>query len=187
MSRAAKIALRPDVEMTQGALDATKLTRAEIEAGKPFEQAARQILELMQGRLLVGHNAKAMDWAWLRSSMARIGVELPGPDGLVLDSMLIAADKPAKRYNLATLAAKHGVTNPHAHDAEADAVTTAKVFLAETQSQGLVTVGDAWTAQARGEVKWAERVKRIVAWKAEQARKGKAGGAKAAHKGIAAN
>jgi DNA polymerase III alpha subunit (gram-positive type) len=154
------IKISPDATPEQGALDAMKKTVEQVKKGIPFEQAAKEILELMQGRVLVGHNAKQADWAWLRSSMARLGVDMPGPQGLILDTMLIAANTPAKSYKLAKLAEKHDVVNEQAHTAIHDAVTTAKVFLKEIEAQGLETIGAVMDAQKKGEANWAERRRR---------------------------
>lgn len=149
--RSGTIDVNPTVGIDPRAQEITGLT-PQTQAGAPrFERAARQILELMQGRVLVGQSAVSRDWAWLQSNFSRLGVNLPGPRGLILDTHLLSFNRSPGGSGLAGLARELGVRQRNHHSARYDAETAGDVFFAMMRASGARTLGQAFELQQRGD------------------------------------
>ena len=93
-----------------------------------IEEVMKQFLEFIgEEQVLLGHNLR-FDYSFLKTSAKRQGIAFQKKG---LDTLLIArkvlTDLPQKK--LADLSAYYGITNPRAHRAFEDAITTAKVYL----------------------------------------------------------
>ncbi|MBW8483666.1 exonuclease domain-containing protein [Actinomadura parmotrematis] len=103
------------------------LTR-EVLAGAPtFEQVAGDLAGLLEGRVLVAHNAP-FDHAFLTGEFGRAGV--PSPIGSWLCTLMLSRRLalPTPNLKLGTLAAHYGVGHARAHDALEDTRALAGVF-----------------------------------------------------------
>lgn len=128
--RSGTIAIRPDASLSDWVQRNAGLTPRALAGAPRFEQVAGQILELMQGRVLVGQSAIKKDWGWLRSNFARLGVTLPGPERLILDTHLLSFNHFAAGAGLKDLARHFRVRQSNHHNARYDAQATGDVFFA---------------------------------------------------------
>lgn len=144
------IPIKPDVEIHPKVQQLTKLTPAKLANAPRFESAAKQILKLMKGRVLIGQSAVAKDWSWLKSNYARIGVDMPGPRRLIMDTHLLSFNHFDKGAGLAALTQHFRVKQRNHHDAKYDAMATGDVFFAMMRKAGIKTLGQAMAAQEQG-------------------------------------
>jgi len=149
--RSGTIAIKPDVALSSWVQNNTGLTPTTLASAPRFEQAARQILQLMQGRVLIGQSAVKMDWSWLQSNYARLGVDLPGPDRLILDTHYLSFNHFPQGGGLKGMSAHFGVNQSNHHNARYDAEATGDIFFAMMRKPGgATTLGQAFTLQQQG-------------------------------------
>jgi DNA polymerase III epsilon subunit-like protein len=152
--RSGTIDIRPDVPIAPEVRKLTKLDADKLRSAPRFEQAAKQILELMQGRVLIGQSAAKHDWAWLQSNFRRLGVNLPGPRGLVLDTYLLSFNTDPGGRGLVDLARQLDVRGRPGHvhhHAGHDAELAGDVFFSMMLRSRVRTLGDAFALQAQGD------------------------------------
>lgn len=103
------------------------LMRQRRQGAPRFEQVLPGLLELLDGRVLVAHNA-SFDHGFLAAEAARAGTSLPTRQRLctLASSRRLGVDVPDHR--LGTLAAHWTVPHDKAHDALADATALVGVF-----------------------------------------------------------
>jgi DNA polymerase-3 subunit epsilon len=103
------------------------LTRERLAGAPRFDEIAPRLLEVLDGRILVAHNA-AFDHGFLAAEAERAGVALPVRQRLctVALSRRLGIDVPDHR--LATLAGYWGVPQQRAHDAQDDALVLSRVL-----------------------------------------------------------
>lgn len=97
-------------------------------AGAPkFEDVAPQLMEMLDGRTMVAHNA-SFDHGFLKLEAMRAGLDMPTKQRLctVALSRRLQVDLP--NHKLATLAAHWKVLQSNAHDAYDDAVVVSQIF-----------------------------------------------------------
>jgi len=151
--RSGSIPIRPTVSIDPQARRVTGLTNKKLANAPRFEDAASKILELMKGRVLVGQSAIRMDWSWLQSSFARLGVSLPRPKRMILDTYLLSFNHFPHGAGVAKLSETFGVKQQHHHDARYDAEATAGVFWKLLKKNNVRTLGDAFALQHQGHFK----------------------------------
>ena len=90
--------------------------------GKPiFKECANELAELMEGAVIVGHNARKFDMPLLQNEFYRCGISPPKPL-VVLDTLeAVRRLKIPRPHNLGAQCARHGIDLSNAHDAAADA------------------------------------------------------------------
>jgi DNA polymerase III epsilon subunit len=117
----------PGREMDPAAAQVSGIT-AEMLAGKPrFEEVADGFLALLDGAIIVAHNAE-FDMAFLQYKLEKMGrTQLPNP---VMDTLELARaqDDPGP-FTLGILANRLGIEGPHAHRALDDARMAGQVLL----------------------------------------------------------
>jgi len=145
------IDIRPDVAIEPVVQRITGLTPAKLANAARFEHVASQILTLMQGRVLVGQGAIKNDWGWLQSNFARLGVDLPGPRGLILDTHLLSFHSFPQGTGLKNLVQHYQVEKGRNHNAGYDAAAAGAVRHAMLRERGAATLGDAFRLQAQGQ------------------------------------
>jgi DNA polymerase-3 subunit epsilon len=116
----------PGRDISPGAFRINQIT-AELLAGAPsFKSAASPLLDLMQGAVLVAHNA-AFDLGFLAAELDLAG--LPSPDGPVVDTLTLVRRVYAFRRNsLSAVADALAVETGPAHRAMGDVWTTCQVL-----------------------------------------------------------
>ena len=90
--------------------------------GKPiFKECANELSELMDGAVIVGHNARRFDMPLLQNEFYRCGISPPKPL-VVLDTLeAVRRLKIPRPHNLGAQCARHGIDLSNAHNAAADA------------------------------------------------------------------
>lgn len=139
------IDIKPTIPVAAVVARITGITSERLGQAQPLEAHAKKILELMQGRILVGHDAIRADWPWLQSNFARLGVHLPGPKGLIADTRLSSFTIEPLGLGLRALGDRFQVNvaaDGRFHDAGYDAVATAAAMQGVAAHHGSATLGD---------------------------------------------
>lgn len=118
--------VNPERPISPGAARVNGLSDAQVVQAPVFAEIAPQVFALLDGSLLLCHNA-TFDLDFIDSEFARLDLTFR-PAG-VIDTLVLA-----RRFfhfptnNLSSLAARFGVKTPDAHRALGDALTTLFVF-----------------------------------------------------------
>lgn len=145
------ILIRPDSPIPSAITQLTGLDAKKLAKAPRFEQVAGQLLKLMQGRILVGQSAIKKDWSWLQSNFARLGVDLPRPRRMILDTYLLSYNRFPQGSGVAKMSEHYGVkASGHLHDAMTDAELTGKILYKQLAEGGARTLGDAFRLQHQG-------------------------------------
>ncbi|MFB7615344.1 exonuclease domain-containing protein [Kitasatospora sp. NPDC056181] len=128
-------ALRPEAEFCTlldplgpvGPTHVHRIAQADVEGAPRFREIAPRLLELLAGRVLVGHHVTC-DHAFLDREFARIGVPLP-PVPLLCTMRLARTHLPqARGFGLVACAEAAGLGGFPAHTALGDARATAELL-----------------------------------------------------------
>lgn len=92
-----------------------------------FEQVAQRLALLLNGRILVAHNAQ-FERRFLENEFGRAGIQLPGGNWIVDTQNLSRKLLPGAPMRLSSCLEVIGVKNALAHTALADAVATGQLF-----------------------------------------------------------
>ncbi len=103
------------------------LTRERLAAAPPFADIAPDLLKVLDGRILVAHNA-AFDHRFLAAEADRIGVALPVTQRLCTLALSRRLGIDVPNHQLATLAGYWGVAQEQAHDAADDVLVLSRVL-----------------------------------------------------------
>ena len=127
-------------------LPAHQLLPGEVAGGLTLAAALEQVLMRLEGGVLLVHFA-ALDVELLRRACAACGQTRPKPpvvDTVRLLEHVAQAEypKPAPPSNLAAARARYGLPPVDEHDALADALATAELFLVLRHRLGAGTVGE---------------------------------------------
>jgi DNA polymerase-3 subunit epsilon len=118
--------VNPGRPISPGAARVNGLSDEQVRQAPPFSEIAPQLLALLDGAVLLCHNAP-FDLSFLEAEFSRLGQ--PCPPLSVIDTLAIA-----RRYfsfpsnSLSAIAAYLEIENPQAHRALGDAATTLQVF-----------------------------------------------------------
>jgi DNA polymerase III subunit epsilon len=107
----------------------TGITQAMVDAAPPPAEVLPELAELLDGRVLVAHNAR-FDVGVLRQAFERAGLDWPDPPTLCTVALARRFAPLARRRGLASLAGALGVEVDEVHRALPDALTCARVFCA---------------------------------------------------------
>ena len=143
--------VRPGVPIPVRATHIHRIDDAAVAAAPPFVELAPTLREMLDGRVVVGHNI-AFDLAVLRHEAAR--AHLPWRDPAALDVGLLfgSLEPSASDLRLETLAARLGVPATGRHYALGDALMAAAILaklLARLRELDLRTLGEAQVFAAR--------------------------------------
>ncbi|MEV8127341.1 TerD family protein [Streptomyces sp. NPDC085944] len=109
------------------------LTAERLRGAPAFGQVAERIGALLEGRVLVAHNAQ-FDYDFLAHEFARAGLRLPVARRLCTLALNRRIDPPTDDLKLGTLAAHYGVPRLKAHDALDDTRVLAGVLRASLRA-----------------------------------------------------
>jgi DNA polymerase-3 subunit epsilon len=130
--------INPEREIDEGATKVHGWTWDQLKDKPLFSQVADELLEFVQGAVLVIHNAE-FDLGFIDDELRRIGrPSLRSQVGSVIDSLATARDlHPGQRNSLDALCQRYGVRNEHRvlHGALLDAQLLADVYLSMTRGQ----------------------------------------------------
>ena len=122
--------INPNRRISAGVTALTGISQAMVQDQPSFDQAAADVLALLQGAVVIGHNVR-FDLSFLLREFARIGVDLPQTldNAPVLDTVRIARRRFGRGGNgLQRLCLRLGYQPQVAHRALADVVTTWEVL-----------------------------------------------------------
>lgn len=107
--------------------DVHGITPTNLVGAPTFEHVARRFAEVLNGRVIVAHNA-SFEYNFLTNEFGRLGIELADGNWL-LDTMVLARQfMPGQPVSLKNVLSIMGIENRAAHTALADAEATAAVL-----------------------------------------------------------
>ncbi|EFE66218.1 conserved hypothetical protein [Streptomyces viridosporus ATCC 14672] len=112
-----------------GPVEVHGLTVERLQGAPTFDQVAGRIGAMLQGRVLVAHNAQ-FDYDFLAHEFARARMWLPVSQRLCTLALNRQVDPPTDDMKLGTLAAHYGVSRQRAHDALDDTRVLAGILRA---------------------------------------------------------
>ena len=140
--------LNPGMPMHPEVIAIHGITNEMVATAPSFGQILPQLLALLDGCVLVAHNAE-FDLGFLRSEVAQCGLRLP--EYTVLDTLKLARKNGCfARNNLGTIATSLGIDAAGAHRALADVRMTQKVlycFLRDFMRAGVTTLEEVQQCQ----------------------------------------
>jgi len=141
--------INPQRPMGAGAFAVHGIADEMLRDAPPFEQVAEDVLELVEGAVLVGHNTP-FDLGFLAEELGRLGLSLP--PFVALDTLRLARHAYRLRsYSLGSVAEALGVdVRGHAHRAMSDVLLTRAVFqrlVDDLWREGFRTINDLLRAQ----------------------------------------
>jgi DNA polymerase-3 subunit epsilon len=104
-----------------------------------FDHVAADVLERLEGRVFVAHNAR-FDWGWVSRQLAEAIGEVPKAELLCTVKMTRRLLPRLRRRNLDAVARHFGIDVADRHRAHGDALATARILirlLDEAGRQGL--------------------------------------------------
>lgn len=97
------------------------ISDSDVKNKEIFKFHAKEIFDLMDGAIIVGHNARRFDMPLLENEFFRCGISPPKPK-VILDTLeCVRRLKIPRPHNLGAQCAAHGIDLKNAHDAAADA------------------------------------------------------------------
>ncbi len=135
--------VRPPVPMSKGAIKVTGLTNEQLESAPVFADVADQVRAVLDGAVMVAHNAP-FDLAYLHREYEAMGSSLPPPvtvDTLEMSRRLFAFSK----NNLVAVCQKFGIQAAPSHRALDDAHACHQVYRHMCElldPHGTVTIGE---------------------------------------------
>jgi len=117
----------------------TGISNRMVSSAPFFDHIAAAVLERLEGRIFVAHNAR-FDWGWVSQQLAEALGEVPNVERLCTVQMARRLLPRLRRRNLDELARHYGIAVADRHRAHGDALATARILirlLDEAGRQGL--------------------------------------------------
>ena len=117
----------------------TGISNGMVSSAPFFDHIADDVLERLEGRIFVAHNAR-FDWGWVSRQLAEAVGEVPNVERLCTLQMVRRLLPRLRRRNLDTVARHYGIEIADRHRAHGDALATARILiqlLDEAGRQGL--------------------------------------------------
>jgi DNA polymerase III subunit epsilon len=121
--------VRPQMPLMRGIQRFTGITQAMASSAPEPEEVLPRVAELLEGRVLVAHNAQ-FDRRALRQAFERVGLRWPRPPVVCTVQMARRFAPLVRERKLAPLAAALGIEVREVHRALPDAVTCAQILCA---------------------------------------------------------
>ena len=121
--------VRVERPLSRGIQRFTGITQGMVDAAPPPDEVLPELAELLEGRVLVAHNAR-FDRGVLEQAFERVGLHWPEPPVLCTVQLARRFAPLARRRTLAPLADSLGIEVREVHRALPDALTCARVFCA---------------------------------------------------------
>lgn len=136
--------VRVERPLSRGIQRFTGITQGMVDGAPPPEEVLPEIADLLDGRVLVAHNAR-FDVGVLKQAFERAGLDWPRPPVLCTVQLARRFAPLARKRGLAPLAGSLGIEVEEVHRALPDALTCARVFCAlfPRLCANAVTLGDA--------------------------------------------
>ena len=118
------ILVNPQRPIPSGASNVHGIYDSDVKSEPVFKHFAEKIANLIEGSVIVGHNARRFDMPLLENEFFRCGINPPKPIA-VLDTLeMVRRLKIPRPHNLGAQCARHGIDLSNAHDAAADAAAS---------------------------------------------------------------
>lgn len=118
------VLVNPQRPIPMGASRVHGIYESDVKTEPVFKHFAAKLFELMDGAVIVGHNARKFDMPLLDNEYYRCGMVPPKPL-VVLDTLeMVRRLKVPRPHNLGAQCAQHGIDLSNAHDAAADAAAS---------------------------------------------------------------
>ena len=119
-----EILVNPQRPIPSGASNVHGIYDSDVRSKPIFKEFTNEIVEMMNGAIVVGHNARKFDMPLLENEFYRCGVSPPKPK-VILDTLeTVRRLKIPRPHNLGAQCARHGIDLRNAHDAAADAAAS---------------------------------------------------------------
>jgi DNA polymerase-3 subunit epsilon len=143
--------VNPGVPIPPAATAIHGIADAMVRDAPGFAEVARELVPLLDGMVLVGHNV-AFDAAMLRREAATAGIAWPDPPTLCLAQLEAVLEPDAGAFDLDTIARRLDVDVHGRHTALGDALVSAEILfhmLPRLAARGVTTFGAAVAFAAR--------------------------------------
>ena len=118
------VLVNPQRPIPMGASRVHGIFDSEVRGEPVFKHFAAELFTLMDGAVIVGHNARKFDMPLLDNEYYRCGMVPPKPF-VILDTLeAVRRLKVPRPHNLGAQCAQHGIDLSNAHDAAADAAAS---------------------------------------------------------------
>jgi DNA polymerase-3 subunit epsilon len=121
--------VRVERPLPRGIQRFTGITQGMVDGAPPPEEVLPEIAALLEGRILVAHNAR-FDVGVLRQAFERAGLDWPKPPVVCTVALARRFAPLVRKRGLASLAGSLGIEVDEVHRALPDALTCARVFCA---------------------------------------------------------
>ncbi len=121
--------VRTERPLARGIQRFTGITQGMVDGAPPLEEVLPDVAELIEGRVLVAHNAR-FDRRVLEQAFERAGLDWPRPPVLCTVTLARRFAPLVRKRGLASLADSLGIEVDEVHRALPDALTCARVFCA---------------------------------------------------------
>ncbi len=119
-----EVLINPQRPIPSGASNVHGIYDSDVRTKPIFKNSANDIAQLMNGAVVVGHNARKFDMPLLQNEFYRCGVSPPKPEAILDTLEAVRRLKIARPHNLGAQCARHGIDLSNAHDAAADAAAS---------------------------------------------------------------
>lgn len=119
-----EVLINPQRPIPSGASNVHGIYDSDVRTKPIFKNSANEIAQLMDGAVVVGHNARKFDMPLLQNEFYRCGVSPPKPEAILDTLEAVRRLKIARPHNLGAQCARHGIDLSNAHDAAADAAAS---------------------------------------------------------------
>ena len=120
--------VHPQRKIPRDSSDIHGIFDADVQNAESFFHHAKQLAELMNGAIVVGHNVRQFDLAMLEQEFLRIGQLAPKPKAIFDTLEIVRRLKVPRPHNLGSLCRRHHIDLSNAHTAGADAAATLLLF-----------------------------------------------------------
>ena len=114
----------PGIKIPEASMRVHGISNEDVVGQGSFSMHARDIAELIDGAIVIGHNVNGFDWRFIEFEFMRVGEIVPRPYALVDTLELARALKIPGRHTLGHLCKRYGIGLDRAHSADADAAAT---------------------------------------------------------------
>ncbi|MEZ7994418.1 MAG: exonuclease domain-containing protein [Candidatus Poseidoniaceae archaeon] len=120
--------VNPRMPIPYGATNVHGIHDSDVRGEGDFSTIADKAFKLIEGSVIIGHNARNFDMKLINSEFLRLG-RLPPKPKVVLDTLeVVRRLKLARPHNLGALCKRYGISLENAHTAAADAAASMLLF-----------------------------------------------------------
>ena len=118
------ILVNPQRPIPMGASRVHGIYDSDVKAEPVFKHYSQELFDLMNGAVIVGHNARKFDMPLIENEFFRCGMIPPKPLAIFDTLEAVRRLKIPRPHNLGAQCSRHGIDLSKAHDAAADAAAS---------------------------------------------------------------